>query len=417
MRAQAEKTAPSLAQEVAGRPLPAGWRWVRLGEVTQINPRRPADLARTDNRSTSFIPMSAVDEQSGTAAPEVRPFAAVRKGYTYFAEGDVLFAKITPCMQNGKHAVAKSLLDGLGFGTTEFHVLRPGPAIASAWIHSFLRQPDVLQAAAAHFEGAVGQQRVPKQFLAALEIPLPPLREQKRIAGVLSEQMAAVAKARAAAEAQLEAAMALPAAYLREVFESEEAKGWPRKRLGQVCQVSARQVDPKLPAYGKLPHVSGENIEPGTCRLLYLNSAAEDGMTSGKYLFDAGDVLYSKLRPYLRKVTVVDFCGLCSADMYPIKVTPTFLDAKFAAWMLLSDEFTTYADEESRRARMPKLNRNQLFAWKAPLPPLAEQRRIADRLTEQMAAAERLRQRLEEQLDLINKLPAALLRQAFSGEL
>ncbi|HEY3227631.1 MAG TPA: restriction endonuclease subunit S, partial [Roseiflexaceae bacterium] len=203
------------------RTLPKGWRWLKLGDVCELNPSRPP-LKRRDDAPTTFVPMPAVDALSGKiTAPELRPFAEVRKGYTYFVEGDVLFAKITPCMQNGKHAIARELLGGVGFGSTEFHVIRPGSQIIAEWVHQFVRQPWVLKAATAHFTGAVGQQRVPSEFLANLEIPLPPLPEQRRIAALLAEQMAAVERARASAEARLEAARALPAALLRQVFESE----------------------------------------------------------------------------------------------------------------------------------------------------------------------------------------------------
>ncbi len=229
--------------------------------------------------------------------------------------------------------------------------------------------------------------------------------------------MAAVERARASAEAQLQAAEHLPAAYLRAVFNNGISKSWPRKRFGDICEIIAKQVDPKVPEYGALPHVNGENIESGLCRVTYLNTAAQEGMISGKYLFETGDVLYSKLRPYLRKAVVADFRGVCSADMYPLRVNREIIDPQFTAWLLVSDEFTDYADEESRRARMPKLNREQLFAWDAPVPPLADQRRIAAKLLSQMASAERLRQMLTGQLDAINKLPAALLRRAFNGEL
>lgn len=105
--------------------LPSGWRWVRLGDMCQINPKRPR-LDRLEGVPTSFVPMSAVDEQEGVITDlQVRPFGQIRKGYTYFEEGNVLFAKITPCMENGKAAVALGLVDGIGFGSTEFHVLRP----------------------------------------------------------------------------------------------------------------------------------------------------------------------------------------------------------------------------------------------------------------------------------------------------
>lgn len=361
--------------------------------------------------------MAAVDDLTGTVArPEVRPYSAIKKGYTYFAEADVLFAKITPCMQNGKHAIARGLTDGIGFGTTEFHVLRPGPEVTAEWVHSFIRQPWVLHEATRHFTGAVGQQRVPEGFLNDFELPLPPLPEQRRIAGILNEQMQEVEKARKATQAQLEAARTLPSAYLREVFDSEEAKKWPRRKFGDVASIVASQVDPKEQEYGALPHVSAENIESGRCRLLYINSAAHDGMISGKYLFEPEDVLYSKLRPYLRKAMVADFRGVCSADMYPVRVDRNTLDPHFTAWTLVADEFTRYADSESRRARMPKLNRDQLFAWMMPVPSLARQREVAGFLAGEFGSTESTRQRIEAQLETINKLPAALLRKAFSGE-
>lgn len=203
------------------RKLPNGWCWVRLGEVCEINPRRN-NIARPDTEPTSFVPMEAVDAEKGMIC-EVRErlFADVKKGYTYFEEGDVLFAKITPCMQNGKHAIARNLIGGIGFASTEFHVIRPAKGILAEWIHQFVRQPNILQEATSHFTGAVGQQRVPDDFLKTLEIPLPPLVEQQRIAAVLREQMAAVEKARAAAEEELNTINALPAALLRRAFSGE----------------------------------------------------------------------------------------------------------------------------------------------------------------------------------------------------
>jgi len=253
-----------------------------------------------------------------------------------------------------------------------------------------------------------------KSFL----VPLPPtLAEQERIAGILNEQIEAVDKARVAAEARLEAAKALPAAYLRAAFNSEEVQRWPRQRLSHVCEITAKQVDPKTPEFAVLPHVNGENIETGTCRITYLKTAGELGMISGKYLFEHGDVLYSKLRPYLRKVTVVDFKGVCSADMYPITVNKEMLTPRFLAWMLVSAEFTNYADAESRRARMPKLNREQLLSWNIPLPPISTQCDIVDKLSSESTRIGSLVTIIKQELETMNALPAALLRRAFTGGL
>ena len=184
--------------------------------------------------------------------------------------------------------------------------------------------------------------------------------------------------------------------------------GWRWAQLRDVVDVASGQVDPKEPRYRKLPHVNGENIVSGTGRLLPVRSAADDHMTSGKYLFAPGVVLYSKLRPYLKKAALVGFSGLCSADMYPL--TPKFdkLTPHFLLLTLLSEPFTTYAISESQRARMPKLNRDQLLAYQIPLPPLPEQRRIAAILKEQLAAVDKARAAAEARLEAALALPTAI---------
>jgi len=198
------------------------WERRRLGEVCEINPKRPKNFTRFPEAPTTFVPMAAIDERTGIIAkPEIVPYSRVSKGYTYFEEGDVLFAKITPCMQNGKHVIAKNLIDGMGFGTTEFHVLRPHDNVLPEWIHFFIRQPHFLKEATLYFTGAVGQQRVPEEFLSNYIIPIPSLPMQERIIAELKEKMAQVDKLRASIEKQLEAINALPQAILRKAFIGE----------------------------------------------------------------------------------------------------------------------------------------------------------------------------------------------------
>ena len=163
--------------------------------------------------------MSAVDENGcGGIHTELKPFSAVRKGYTYFEAGDVLFAKITPCMQNGKIAVARNLTEDFGFGSTEFHVLRPVPGLMADWVQRYISQPWLLREAMAHFTGSVGQQRVPESFLANLKIPVPSTAKQQQIVASLDQKMFTGHQTRLAAEGQLAAINKLPSALLREAF-------------------------------------------------------------------------------------------------------------------------------------------------------------------------------------------------------
>ena len=192
------------------------WKWAKLGEVCEINPRRPPKLAIEPDAKTTFVPMESVDGKSGAIVqPQERQFAQVSKGYTHFKNGDVLFAKITPCMQNGKHAIASGLLNGFGFGSTEFHIIRHSDAVTPEWIHNFIRQPSVLREAERHFRGAVGQQRVPKEFLINLEIPIPPLAEQRRIVALIDGRLAAARRLQSAARDGLDAIESMPSALLR----------------------------------------------------------------------------------------------------------------------------------------------------------------------------------------------------------
>ncbi|MBD2129530.1 restriction endonuclease subunit S [Microcoleus sp. ZQ-A2] len=166
---------PETAEVMGAWELPNGWKWKLLGKVCQINPRRPR-LTRDSDALTSFLPMSNVNEVEGVITKlESRPYKEVVSGFTYFKEGDVLFAKITPSMENGKCAIARGLIDDIGFGSTEFYVLRPGAGIAAEWVHKYLRRLSLRLEAKLHFRGAVGQQRVPLEFLDSCLIPLPPI--------------------------------------------------------------------------------------------------------------------------------------------------------------------------------------------------------------------------------------------------
>ena len=165
--------------------IPKGWRSARLGDVAEVNPRRPP-LNVSDGTPITFLPMSAVAENcSGILAREVRPFSEVAKGYTYFEENDLLFSKITPCLQNGKHTLATGLKGGFGFGTTEFHVVRSDSSLMPKYLFRISTQSHIIDHCAKSFTGTAGQQRVQPETLKALPILLPPLPEQRAIAAVL----------------------------------------------------------------------------------------------------------------------------------------------------------------------------------------------------------------------------------------
>lgn len=184
-------------------------------------------------------------------------------------------------------------------------------------------------------------------------------------------------------------------------------------KLGDVAHITAAIVDPKLQEFRDLAHVSGENITPVTGQLIGVKSAGADGVKSGKYQFDVGDVLYSKLRPYLRKAALAEAPGLCSADIYPLKVEAAKLLPAYLRMILVTPRFTAYAVEQSARTRMPKLNREQLFSYRFRLPELDSQRAVVRLVTSTAPDITRAQAGAKQQVSDIASLADAAFRAAF----
>jgi type I restriction enzyme S subunit len=384
---------------------------VRLGDVLRL---RKEIVHPRDNPSgpAVFVGLEHIESGTGRRIGQLEIEKSSLTGRKpVFKKGDIVYGYLRPYLNK----VWVADFDGLC--SVDQYVYSVDAAAADPhFIAWFLRSPVFLgRAPIARSPGQLP--RIRTEEVAAVLVDLPRLADQHRIVELLSEQMMEVERARAAAEARLKAANALRAALLRQALRELEARTIDRVALGQVSSILAIQVDPKQPKFGALSHVSGENIESGTGQLSGVKTAAEDRMISPKYLFQRGDVLYSKLRPYLRKVTVVDFDGVCSADIYPLRVQPERLTPEFLAWNLLGERFTQYAKAESARARMPKLNREQLMKWQIALPSHNDQETFVSRLRERMNAVIELTNQMEPEIKSFGSLPSALLRRAFSGEL
>jgi type I restriction enzyme S subunit len=257
----------------------------------------------SDDAFCSFVPMEYVEELFGTIRQkDTRRVGEVKKGYTFFRENDVLFAKITPCMENGKCAVARNLTNGIAFGSTEYHVIRAGNDIVPAWIFYFLRQEKVRQDAKQWFRGTAGQQRVPADFLEQLGIYLPPLSEQQRIAAIL-QKADRIRRLR-------HLTRQLSDSFLQSVFlemfgeKGGDVKKWNVISLGKVVEInppgrtkgSSNQLSSFLPM---------TMVNPSAIFTEELEVRKFSDVSVGYTYFENGDVLFAKITPCMENGNIV----------------------------------------------------------------------------------------------------------------
>ncbi|WP_022855936.1 restriction endonuclease subunit S [Thermodesulfobacterium thermophilum] len=410
--------------------LPKGWHWVRLGEVCIINPRRPR-IFREPNRPISFIPMSAIDEETGTiTAPEVRPFKELSKGYTYFEENDILFAKITPCMENGKVAIARGLTDRIGFGSTEFHVLRPKSSVLSEWIWLFIRRKQFREDAKKFFRGGVGQQRVPQEFLEHYPIPLPPLDEQKRIVARVEELMSRIKEVKKLREETKKQTELLWQSVLAETFPQPGAQlpnGWRWVKLGEICIYNSGIWGPEASDQNEgFPIVRSTEIDGF---LIKPSSASVRLVPKTKYKYyklETGDILVNKSSgsPHLVGWSAIfedpndGRIYLFSNFMLRLRVNKTIIEPWFLLFYLHNPiSRSLYLKAQDTTSGLRNLRVKEFLSLLIPLPPLEEQKRIANYLQEVHEKIQELKEvqaRTEEEIKLLEQ---SILEKAFRGEL
>ena len=165
----------------------------RIGDVCVVNPRKSLLNDVAPATRVSFVPMADLNEhQVLFQHREEKLLSEVKGGYTYFEDNDVLLAKVTPCFENGKAGIARSLVNGIGFGSSEFYVLRSGPRVLSEWVYYCVMHPIFRSGAIAQMTGTGGLQRVPRDYVENFRIPLPPLEVQRKIVSEIENYQSAI---------------------------------------------------------------------------------------------------------------------------------------------------------------------------------------------------------------------------------
>ena len=345
--------------EMFGNPLSSIQRYSlkKLGDCCELNPRRP-NLSLKDTDKVSFVPMPSVSENGCLQDVTDEEYGKVKKGFTYFENGDVLFAKITPCMENGKGAIAEGLTNNIGMGSTEFHVLRPIEELSSPyWLLALTRLQIFRERARKNMTGTGGQKRVPANYLENFMVGLPPIEEQSRFENIYKQADKSGFDGRKS--------------QFIEMFGNPitNTKGWKTMPISEV----APEEPSKERTTGSVWLLNLDMIESNTGKIVGKVYEKDSNLLSVAP-FDEGNVLYSKLRPYLNKVVIPNEKGYATTELVPLRPKQELLNLSFLSHLLRSDDFVAYANGIATGTKMPRMPLNDLRKFNCILPPIEVQR-------------------------------------------
>jgi len=453
--------------------LPEGWYSTPISAVTTVNPRHPRDLA--DELEVSFVPMVCVSESGPDLnGIRARTMVEVRTGFTHFAEGDVLFAKITPCMENGKGAVARGLTNSLGCGTTELHVLRPSAAIDAYYLYHFTHQQSFRKAGEAKFTGSAGQARVPVAFFDEAEIPLPPLPEQRRIVAKLEALLAKVDTSRkrleripvilkrfrqailaaacegrltedwrfvhpdGSASFELDRILSTRLESTASSIARERLKGFHRENqtlpgrenvlpetwiaccVGHVGNVvNGSTPSRKCPDYwaGDIPWVSSGEVQNGTIATTRESITREGFENASVSLLPRGTVLIAMIGEGKTRcqTALLDVDACINQNVAGVVMDHGLVDSRFLWYWFKAryEQNRTVGSGSGPQA----LNCQRVRELPLNLPPLEEQREITRRMDQMMVLADQIEARYIKAKTHVDRLSQSILAKAFRGEL
>lgn len=323
-------------------------------------------------------------------------------------ESDVLFAR-----------------SGNTVGKTYLHTNETGPTVFAGYLIRFSPTQSILNPKFLFYytmspeykswilsnQKVGGQPNISGKEYSHLPIPLPHPKEQNKIVEILNQGDALRQKRVHANDLSSRLLPAIFRAYFGEI--SSNSKKWDVTSLESLIEIEAPFVKPETGVFDHLPHIGADCIEKETGRLLDWKSVKEDGVFSGKFHFDSRDVLYTKIRPYLKKVALPEFEGLCSADIYPLRPKAGKATREFIWALLLSDVFTNYTSSVSARANMPKINKDQLFGYQTISPDFTTQQAFSQRISE----LRHIVSNAESSTTQLETLFKVLLQKAFDGRL
>jgi len=401
------------------------WPTRTLAEVCQIKPPKAEARRRLSGTElVSFVPMEYLGiEQKFLIPIQAKPFVEVAGSYTYFADDDVLLAKITPCFENGKLGIAANLINGIGFGSSEYIVFRPGQSLDKEWLYYFLSRESFRTEGAARMSGAVGHKRVSKEFIETYPIPIPPLPEQQRIVTILDEAFDGIATAKANAEKNLQNARALFESHLQSVF-TQRGDGWVEKKmpLADLCELIVDCEHKTAPTQEEgFPSIRTPNIGKGKLLLDGVYRVSEETYRDWTRRAEpsAGDLIFAREAPAGNVAVIPENLKVCLGQRTVlIRPKRDVFESKFLALILLQPWMQQKLLDHSRGATVQHVNMKDIRALDVgAIPQLSVQRAIVSAIDSASVECEHLESIYQQKIAALDALKKSLLDQAFTGQL
>jgi len=356
------------------------WPMVKLSEVCRINPKKSEVSSLDKNLIVSFVPMEDIGMVQYITSQKEKPLGKVYKGYTYFRENDVIVAKVTPCFENGKSGIARDLTNGIGFGSSELHIIRPSEKVLPEFVYPFVTSDQFRKDGKIKMTGTGGLQRVPASYITDFEIPLPPLDEQERIVTELEGYRKVV-----------EGARQIIASYKPTIQIDPE---WPMVVLGDAVKIVNGRAykQEELLEKGKYPVLRVGNF--------FSNSEwyySDLELDEDKYC-NVGDLLYAWSASFGPRI----WKGPKVIYHYHIwKIVTSSNVEKLYLHYLLEQETERIKSEGGRGIAMIHITKAGMEQRQIPLPPLSVQRQI-------VAELEAERKLVEANRELIARMEAKI---------
>ncbi|WP_037362714.1 restriction endonuclease subunit S [Selenomonas ruminantium] len=409
--------------------VPENWCWVRLDKLYRVNPKNENT---DDDMRASFISMANIDGgMASNFTYEIQPWKQAKKGHTQMADGDVAFAKISPCFENRKSMIVEGLENGIGGGTTELIILRQ-PNVNKKYTFWLVSTEEFISKGRTTYSGTVGQQRISMDFVKNYPVPLAPLKEQSRIVARIESLFAKLDEAKEKIQEVLDGADLRRAAILHQAFTGKLTEKWRRENgvsddsretsnVKSICNSLKYGTAKKSVQDGDVAVLRMGNLQNGEIdwgSLVYSND--QDDIE--KYSLKDGDVLFNRTNSaelvgktsiYRGERPAIYAGYLIKLDYKRDKIIGDFFN-----YMLNSPKAKEYCNKvKTDGVNQSNINAKKIGAFEFDVPTILEQQEIVRLLDNLLSREQSTVTACEEALTTIDTLKKSILARAFRGEL